>query len=55
MSYVIAGYGLVFGTLAVYGAWLVLRGRRAAALLLADEARRSTAPSATPSPTPPLP
>ena len=41
MSYVIAGYSTVFGTLAVYGAWVVIRGRQAAARVLADEARRA--------------
>ncbi len=41
MSYVIAGYSTVFGTLIVYGAWVVIRGRQAAARVLADEARRA--------------
>ena len=41
MSYVIAGYSTVFGTLVVYSAWVVVRGRQAADRVLADEARRS--------------
>ena len=41
MSYVFAGYGVVFGTIAVYAAWVVLRGRRAAAAVISDEARRA--------------
>lgn len=45
MSYVIAGYTTVFATLIVYGAWVVIRGRQAAARVLADEARRVGDPS----------
>jgi hypothetical protein len=41
VTYVIAGYSTVFGTLVVYGASVVIRGRQAAARLLADEARRA--------------
>jgi hypothetical protein len=41
MSYVLAGYGAVFGTIVLYGVWVVRRGRRAAAQVLADEARRA--------------
>lgn len=41
MSYVIAGYSAVFATIGTYGAWIVLRGRKAAARVLANEARRS--------------
>lgn len=41
MSYVYAGYLTVFATLAVYGGWIVLRGRKAAALVLAEEERRA--------------
>jgi hypothetical protein len=42
MTYVIAGYVTVFGTLLVYGAWVVVRARAAAAQVLADEALRSS-------------
>jgi hypothetical protein len=42
MTYAIAGYVVVFGTLLVYAVSLVLRGRKAASSVLAQETRHAT-------------